>query len=115
MNKDIKTQWVAALRSGEYTKGVGYLNANDKFCCLGVLCDLAVEAGVTTFTGGGGYGAEREAQTLPAEVQNWAELQTSGGRLPGYFTVNHCHSLWELNDTTGYSFEDIAAVIEEYF
>lgn len=42
--------WVKALRSGEYKQGYGYLHykrgGKDKFCCLGVLCDLAVKNGV---------------------------------------------------------------------
>ena len=45
MDKDIKTQWVGALRSGEYTQGIGSLKSkgSDKelsHCCLGVLCTL---------------------------------------------------------------------------
>jgi hypothetical protein len=46
MNPEIKAKWVAALRSGEYKQGRGRLNRVDKFCCLGVLCDLhAKESG----------------------------------------------------------------------
>lgn len=37
MNPDIKADWVAALRSGEYKQGQGTLRRGDKFCCLGVL------------------------------------------------------------------------------
>ena len=40
MNKDIKQKWVKALRSGEYKQGSRFLHYEDKFCCLGVLCDL---------------------------------------------------------------------------
>lgn len=40
MNKQIKAEWVAALRSGEYKQGVQLLRQGDQFCCLGVLCDL---------------------------------------------------------------------------
>lgn len=35
-----KTKWVAALRSGEYEQGESYLEWDDKFCCLGVLCKV---------------------------------------------------------------------------
>lgn len=38
--KAIRTKWCEALRSGKYEQGTGYLRANDKFCCLGVLCDV---------------------------------------------------------------------------
>ncbi len=40
MNPDIKAQWVAALRSGKYQQGDSALKADNKFCCLGVLCEL---------------------------------------------------------------------------
>jgi hypothetical protein len=46
MNAEIKAQWTAALRGGEYVQGRGFLNADGKFCCLGVLCELAVKAGI---------------------------------------------------------------------
>jgi len=40
--KDVtKEQWVAALRSGKYKQGQSALQQDGKFCCLGVLCDLA--------------------------------------------------------------------------
>lgn len=32
--------WVEALRSGEYEQTNGALRYEDKFCCLGVACDL---------------------------------------------------------------------------
>ena len=41
MNKRIKKAWVKALRSGEYKQGNGQLCRNDRFCCLGVLYDIA--------------------------------------------------------------------------
>jgi hypothetical protein len=41
MKPEIKEQWVAALRSGEYQQGSGKLNKDSMFCCLGVLCDIA--------------------------------------------------------------------------
>ncbi len=39
MNK-VAQAWVAALRSGEYKQTKGNLKNNNKFCCLGVMCDL---------------------------------------------------------------------------
>jgi len=41
MNKKWKKKWIKALLSGEYTQGYGYLKTLDnKYCCLGVLCDI---------------------------------------------------------------------------
>ena len=45
MKPEIKKQWVQALRSGEYKQGRGQLKQGATFCCLGVLCDLAVQSG----------------------------------------------------------------------
>jgi hypothetical protein len=36
LKKSAKKKWVAALRSGEYKQGIGYLKRNDRYCCLGV-------------------------------------------------------------------------------
>lgn len=50
MKPEIKAQWLAALRSGQYTQATGVLHETgprgDSYCCLGVLCDLAEKAGV---------------------------------------------------------------------
>lgn len=39
---NIKEKWIAALKSGEYKQGTGCLrDADDNYCCLGVLGDIA--------------------------------------------------------------------------
>lgn len=40
MNPDVKTRWVAALRSGNYRQARNYLRTAEGYCCLGVLCDI---------------------------------------------------------------------------
>lgn len=41
MNPEWKEKWITALRSGDYSQGVGNLmGEEDTFCCLGVLCDI---------------------------------------------------------------------------
>lgn len=48
----VKDQWVKDLRSGEFEQGNGYLRradsegGKDRLCCLGVLSEQAVRAGV---------------------------------------------------------------------
>lgn len=39
LNENAK-KWVQALRSGEYKQGKDALRDNDKFCCLGVACEV---------------------------------------------------------------------------
>lgn len=41
MTPELKAKWVAALRSGDYVQGAGYLcDINKRYCCLGVLCEV---------------------------------------------------------------------------
>ena len=40
MKKELKDNWVKALRSGEYKQGRGQLCMDEKYCCLGVLCEV---------------------------------------------------------------------------
>jgi hypothetical protein len=39
MNKHLKA-WLDALRSGKYYQGEGRLRSENKYCCLGVACDV---------------------------------------------------------------------------
>lgn len=94
MKEDIKQLWIAALKSGEYKQGKGALTiireTGEEDCCLGVLCKLAVKAGVLgdndvqIFEGFNvlgemvtvkSYGPERDYTALPEEVRDWAGLQ----------------------------------------
>lgn len=45
---EFRKEWIVALRSGEYKQGRGYLHQEDRFCCLGVACDLLVKRGLVT-------------------------------------------------------------------
>ena len=41
MNPELKQKWLEALRSGRYKQGILQLrSSDDRYCCLGVLCDL---------------------------------------------------------------------------
>lgn len=40
MDPKLKRRWVRALRSRKYKQGREQLRDGNKFCCLGVLCDL---------------------------------------------------------------------------
>jgi hypothetical protein len=112
MDQKIKALWIDALRSGNYKQGETYLNADGKFCCLGVLCEIAIEQGVEVtkdvvtedLTRYGGHYAG-----LPNEVRDWSGV-SSLGDLPE--RVGYHDSLASLNDN-GYSFKKIANIIEE--
>src|SRR5678815_494059 len=81
MNPVVKEQWLAALRSGEYKQGRGALRqGDDTFCCLGVLCDLAVKNGVipepTYIDVGHRYTYVNSSGALPIPVIDWAEVDS---------------------------------------
>lgn len=107
MNPEIKAQWTAALRSGDYTQGVGALKSNGGFCCLGVLCDLHTKAGLGKWNGR--YYGNR-IDLLPEFVAEWADLPIS--------PVVDNMLLVDLNDgVDGYeqrTFAQIADLIEEF-
>lgn len=112
MNQEVKKAWVEALRSGKYEQGKGYLYKNGKHCCLGVLTQLGVEAGVVCkFTDDGEefFGEGLENTYTPKEVQEWAGIDSSPAiMMPGRY---HDH-LVGLNDS-GTSFQEIAQLIED--
>lgn len=41
MDNRLFDEWIEALESDKYQQGVGCLRNADKFCCLGVLCDIS--------------------------------------------------------------------------
>jgi hypothetical protein len=139
MNKEIGERWCTALESGEYQRGFGALtrvspDGTRRHCCLGVLTDLAVKAGVTRELTGPQYAATNggdqlvqyysytndygvgisEGSYLPKCVQDWAGLDNGNPLVPlpgddpgGWVT----ESMAGLNDNRDYTFAQIAAVV----
>lgn len=116
---EVREQWVAELRSGRYQQGNSQLRqpavapyGTDAFCCLGVLCDMAAQAGL------GGWEDERfwlsresyggYDKYPPAEVALWAGLAHPAGTLDG----DKYNSLANMNDD-GMSFAVIADLIDQ--
>lgn len=136
MNSDVKNLWIDALLSGKYKQGHNALkDESGKYCCLGVLCELAVTANVIpapvtkevpsvcpiteektyelkTFYGSplvdeyGRYIDEHNV-VLPPEVSKWAGLKSHDP-----VTNRDGRTLSMLNDD-GYTFKDLATIIEE--
>jgi len=102
MKPEIKAQWLAALRSGDYQQGRSLLHYEDQFCCLGVLCDLyAKDTGNTWKRHGSVCTMHGLDGTLPLQVQEWAGLKYPNPM-----------GLAGRNDN-GATFEELAEVIEE--
>lgn len=112
MNNEIKHQWVAALRSGEYQQGVQVLRKEDKFCCLGVLCDLYGKEHNTEWEKDtkGGYAFMNHHTYLPESVAEWADLEDTDPQAEDHKIGSA--PLAYLNDN-GRNFKTIAQLIEE--
>lgn len=120
MKKEIADLWVKELRSGKWEQGTRYLCKDQKYCCLGVLCEIALREGVDILKKAKNvddelyyvYGKDRAISILPGEVMNWAEIATFVGNYTGSYTDEL--SLTEQNDS-GKTFEEIAEVIEKNY
>ena len=120
MKEEIAKRWVAALRSGEYKQGKGWLRrvsseGASEYCCLGVLCDISKIQRWETSDSVFSYGEERPGivatNMLPKKVVSYAGMNSYDGEREGFE-----RELWNLNDGIGgrrYSFQEIADIIEK--
>lgn len=106
-------QWIKALRSGKYEQGRERLRDGNKFCCLGVLCDISKQGKwETAYDGEEEYTSPEGAceVNLPRFVQKWAGVWSGSGL---FHMQKKQVTLVNLNDVTKLNFEQIAEVIEE--
>lgn len=97
----LKKKWLEALRGGQFKQGNGRLRSGDKYCCLGVLCEISKT---------GGW-----------EEEHWVDGNSASKTMPpGYIIeqvgIEHEQALFlaGMNDS-GNSFRTIADRIEEMF
>jgi|SRR6478752_6819975 len=118
MDEAFKTEWIKRLRSGDYVQGQGQLRSENKYCCLGVACDIAADWGMGEWVG------DAFAYDDPYVSDGvWAESAWMTGHLPyalarrlGLPSGNPHMSdpneyLSDLNDN-GFGFGDIADIIQ---
>lgn len=123
MNPDVRATWVAALRSDRFRQGTGRLTRLDEdgraaHCCLGVLCELAVEAGVPVEVSERRWRDDEPRERdydgqdnyPPSSVLDWAGLDE---RNPRVVYQGSPLSLSDLNDSVELSFRGIADLVEE--
>lgn len=127
MNKDIRERWLERLESGEIKQTRGYLGRpSGSRCCLGVLCDIAVEDGIIAapvedmvrqHTKQSKFlRYEGEMGMLPRAVIVWAGLKDNG-EVAVFYNDKH-EALGDLvtrNDTSKYNFKKIAKIVREHF
>lgn len=114
MKPEIKAKWLEALRSGEYAQCDGGLSEDGAFCCLGVLCELALKEGIVnrTVTDNGDTLYDEEGAFLPEAVREWSGLKHLSPHVVRVDKeLGRDTSLVCMNDE-GTSFADIADVIE---
>lgn len=117
MNKRIKKLWIDALRSGKYKQGRGQLrSAGNKFCCLGVLCNLHAQEHPEVAKKQKSPRAYMGIEAfLPSEVAQWAGLSELEIKFGTVFVRNgprKGESVINLNDDLKLSFNQIADAIE---
>ncbi len=102
-----QTQWLEALESGVYKQGRSNLNYDDKYCCLGVGCEIFGIDKVRLTSGTCLYDDQglRAPKSLVEKLSLYGDI---GDPSDG----DNEHSLAVLNDT-GKTFKQIAATIRE--
>lgn len=131
VNKDRLKLGLEALRSGEYIQGQRALapivttsdgREEQRFCCLGVLCEVAIKNGLDTVESveailqKGYRNVEDEGSDesvtysiLPQEVRDWYGFSTS---VPAVNVIEQrgvsSYEVTHLNDISGWSFDQIA-------
>jgi hypothetical protein len=106
MNKPLIKKWVKALRSGKYKQVKNYLATDKGYCCLGVLCEVAIKQGIKLKRDSSGTSGiviyDDQISDLPTRIRKHVGLAPKDvGELIG------------LNDIAGKSFEQIADYIEK--
>lgn len=112
-------KWVDVLRSGEYEQGTGHLCKDDKFCCLGVACEVyQSEFGdlrINTQHGMKHY--DNDSGMLPKKVRDWLGVPDDDilSNVKTDDVYDRLLSYIELNDEKKYTFKQIADELEKQF
>ena len=115
LDPELKKQWVAALRSGDYKQGRNYLcnepGESARFCCFGVLADIKgvpfTRVAVTR------YGADLLVRSYDFGGGASPNTLSITGDLRKMFGPEAVSYLEEQNDI-GMTFKEIADYIEDH-
>jgi len=110
INVELKNKWLAALRSGDYVQGNTFLLKDGKYCCLGVLCELAAKDNSRIIVGPGdrddSIAFDSFANTVPISVMS----QLITHNLPLYDVM--WGTAIRMNDKERKTFPEIADYLE---
>lgn len=122
MHQEVKRRWVNALKSGGYKQGRGALHrpktatpsGEAEYCCLGVLCELAVAEGIAVRELRGDTYVYLSAEDvsdwasgdLPTAVAEWAGLPARDPKVlaPRRTVATYLSALNDDQDSKGRSF-----------
>lgn len=119
MYQEIAREWASALDSGIYERGTGWLRQTTaegavRFCAWGVLCELAVQAGVIPAairSADPSWLYEGCAAWPPREVLDWAGIDLDTHEYASHPALK---VIADQNDY-GYPFDVIAEAIRDAF
>lgn len=91
IDKKLKTEWLAALKSGKYIQGVGKFKKEvlneTHHCCLGVLCEVANKSALST-SGVGNWTDVKEILNSSGSDKKFEELYfTNDEKCDGKYTA----------------------------
>lgn len=109
---ELVAEWIKALRSGDYRQTIDKLADKEGYCCLGVLCEVAIKNGfqiVKEFDEiNSRYQYDGNYSDLPDQLlELFEEAGIDELRINGSYAQT-------LNDSHGCTFEEIAGMIEKY-
>jgi hypothetical protein len=100
MIKDMRDKWIIALESNDYEQGQKWLRTDNKFCCLGVLCNI-IDPNKWDFDRGF-FNYSGWETAIPDNLLEQLEI-----------SLVQQNELIELNDKKGSNFKEIAQWIKE--
>ncbi len=119
-------EWINALRSGKYSQGRNALARKTakgtEYCCMGVACEIAPFEDIKgLFTINLLFLYDNENMVMPLRVRQWLfgkqEVVLGIPHITDmdveYEFFDNESSLAELNDAHGWTFDEIAEVIEQ--
>lgn len=109
LDLDTKHEWLVALRSGEYQQGKYSLKQDNKYCCLGVILELQNELTVDW----DGKFCNFQHSSAISDKSVMYNVLSGFGDFKG-FRIDKKECLAALNDS-GYTFNEIADIIEQHF
>jgi len=111
---DIKTKWLEALRSGKYQKGECELLNNNKYCCLGVLCEIQERP--KKHKNGFQFSFDGDVGGLDKENPLYKKLNTFGTFKGFKIEIEGIEymKLAYVNDNSK-TFDEVIEIIEKYF